>query len=225
MLTEIVLLALAYLIGSIPFGYLLVKHVFTAGEDVRTVGSGGTGATNVTRRAGTTAGLLTYVLDAVKGSAAVLLMRGMAPDNYLWIGGSVLAAILGHVFPVFLGFKGGKGVATGMGAFMVLAPVPVLASLGVWGIVVAVTRYVSLGSLVAAGGLPVLILLYYGWVEPSRHALSLFAIAVLGCAVVVSKHRDNFVRLLAGTENRLGGRVGAAESSKPASRKNGGPGP
>src|SRR5919199_698478 len=108
------LVVLAYLLGSIPFGYLLVKYVFTSGEDVRRVGSGGIGATNVTRRAGIKAGLLTYLFDVAKGTAAVMIMRLAAEGDYFWVGASAVAAIVGHVFPVFLRFRGGKGVATGV---------------------------------------------------------------------------------------------------------------
>src|SRR5262245_39889109 len=111
-------LILAYLLGSIPFGYLLVKYVFTSGEDVRKIGSGATGATNVTRRAGLKAGILTYLLDVLKGAAAVLLMQALTGGNYAWMGAAAVAAIAGHIFPVFLGFRGGKGVATGVGVYL-----------------------------------------------------------------------------------------------------------
>ena len=108
MLPKIIFVAIAYLLGSIPFGYLLVKYLFTSGEDVRQIGSGGIGATNVTRRAGRSAGLITYFLDVAKGVAAVLLMRLVANDDYAWIGAAAVAAIAGHIFPVFLGFRGGS---------------------------------------------------------------------------------------------------------------------
>src|SRR5215212_9087999 len=108
MLGKILFVIIAYLLGSIPFGYILVKYVFTSGEDVRQVGSGGIGATNVTRRAGIKAGLLTYVFDVAKGVAAVMLMRTVAEDDYTWIGAAAIAAIVGHIFPIFLKFKGGK---------------------------------------------------------------------------------------------------------------------
>src|SRR5437867_6795948 len=101
MLLKIIFVAIAYLLGSIPFGYLLVKYVFTSGEDVRQIGSGGIGATNVTRRAGRSAGLITYFLDVAKGAAAVMLMRLVAGDDYFWIGAAAIAAIIGHIYPVF----------------------------------------------------------------------------------------------------------------------------
>src|SRR6185295_8878983 len=132
MLSRIIFVAIAYLLGSIPFGYLLIKYVFTSGEDVRSVGSGGIGATNVTRRAGIKAGLLTYVLDVAKGAAAVMLMRLVAGDDYFWIGAAAIAAIAGHIFPIFLKFRGGKGVATGVGVYLALAPYSVLSTLVLW---------------------------------------------------------------------------------------------
>src|ERR1044071_9476612 len=142
MLPKILFVIIAYLLGSIPFGYLLVKYVFTSGEDVRKVGSGGIGATNVTRRAGMAAGLLTYVFDVAKGLVAVMLMRVVAVDNYAWIGAAAIAAIVGHILPIFLKFKGGKGVATGVGVYLALAPYAVLTTLLLWGIIVYLTRYV-----------------------------------------------------------------------------------
>ena len=142
---------LAYLLGSIPFGYLIVRA--GGGGDVRETGSGGTGATNVTRRAGKWAGVLTLLLDALKGAAAVLVARallaGGAGANW-WVAASALAVVGGHVFPVWLGFRGGKGVATGLGVFLVLAPLAVLCSLLAFAVIVWATRYVSLGSITAA---------------------------------------------------------------------------
>ena len=123
MAPKIIFVVIAYLLGSIPFGYLFVKYVFTSGEDVREIGSGGIGATNVTRRAGVKGGLLTYVFDVAKGVAAVMLMRIVADDDYFWIGAAAIAAIVGHIFPIFLGFRGGKGVATGVGVYLALGPV------------------------------------------------------------------------------------------------------
>src|SRR5438876_519389 len=146
--------AVAYLLGSIPFGYLLIKYVFTSGEDVRRIGSGGIGATNVSRRAGWRGGLLTYVFDVAKGAAAVLLMRQVESSDYVWIGAAAVAAIAGHIFPVFLKFKGGKGVATGVGVYLVLAPYAVLTTLGLWILIVYLWRYVSLGSILATAAVP-----------------------------------------------------------------------
>ena len=153
MLVEIIILTLAYLLGSIPFGYLLVKYVFTAGEDVRQVGSGGIGATNVTRRAGLKAGLLTYLLDVAKGYAAVALMDAVT-DDYRWIGAAAVAAIAGHILPVFLKFRGGKGVATGVGVYLYIAPLAVVTTLALWSLIVYLTRYVSLASIIATAAVP-----------------------------------------------------------------------
>jgi len=206
---------LAYLLGSIPFGYLLVKYVYTQGEDVRKIGSGATGATNVTRRAGLKAGLLTYLLDVAKGLAAVMLMKLVAQDDYAWIGIAAVAAIVGHIFPIFLGFRGGKGVATGVGVYLALAPYSVLTTLVLFTIIVWRTRYMSLGSIVATAAVPLWTLLFYGWLIPSPHLTAMVVIALAGCALIVAKHRENIGRLMRGTESKLGERVtGAAPTPR-----------
>jgi glycerol-3-phosphate acyltransferase PlsY len=189
---------LAYLIGSIPFGYLIVR--LRGGGDVRESGSGGTGATNVTRRAGRWAGLLTLALDCLKGTLVALLARrflaeGMGVD--WWVVAASLAAVVGHVFPVWLGFRGGKGVATGLGVFLGLAPLAVLCALPVFVLVVWLTRYVSLGSITAAALLPLFV-----WVTGGKQTPLLTA-AVLGGALIVLMHRANIGRLLSGTESKL----------------------
>lgn len=207
MLSRIIFVVVAYLLGSIPFGYLFVKYVFTSGEDVREIGSGGIGATNVTRRAGVKGGLLTYVFDVAKGVAAVMLMRMAADDDYFWIGAAAIAAIVGHIFPIFLGFRGGKGVATGVGVYLALAPYSVLTTLVLWAAIVYLTRYVSLGSIIATAAVPLWTLLYYGWLQPSPHLKALLIVAIAGCALIVATHHENINRLLHGTENKLGARV------------------
>jgi glycerol-3-phosphate acyltransferase PlsY len=207
MAVKCILVAIAYLLGSIPFGYLLIKYVFTSGEDVREIGSGGIGATNVTRRAGVKGGLLTYFFDVAKGVAAVMLMRMVAWDDYFWIGAAAVAAIVGHIFPIFLGFRGGKGVATGVGVYLALAPYSVLTSLVLWAIIVYFTRYVSLGSIIATAAIPIWTLLYYGLLQPSPHLKALVIIGIAGCALIVATHRENISRLLHGTENKIGMRV------------------
>lgn len=207
MLPKISMVAAAYLLGSIPFGYLLVKYVFTSGEDVRNVGSGGIGATNVTRRAGIKAGLLTYVFDVAKGVAAVMLMRLVAQDDYRWIGAAAVAAIVGHIFPVFLKFRGGKGVATGVGVYLALAPYSVLSTLVLWALVVYLTRYVSLASIIGTAAVPLWTLLYYGLIWPSPHLKALVVVAIAGCALIVAKHNENINRLIHGTESKVGQRV------------------
>jgi acyl phosphate:glycerol-3-phosphate acyltransferase len=207
MALKIIFVLIAYLLGSIPFGYLLVKYVFTSGEDVREIGSGGIGATNVTRRAGVKGGLLTYLFDVAKGVAAVMLMRLVANDDYFWIGAAAVAAIVGHIFPLFLGFRGGKGVATGVGVFLALAPVSVLTTLVLWAAIVYVTRYVSLGSIIATAAVPIWTLLYYGWLHPNPHLKAMMIVAIVGCALIVATHHENIKRLMQGTENKLGVRV------------------
>lgn len=207
MLPRIIFVAVAYLLGSIPFGYLLIKYVFTSGEDVRQIGSGGIGATNVTRRAGRTAGLITYFFDVAKGVAAVMLMKLVAGDDYLWIGAAAVAAIVGHIFPVFLGFRGGKGVATGVGVYLALAPYAVLTTLVLWALIVYFSRYVSLGSIIATAAVPFWTLLYYGLLQPSPHLKALVIIGIIGCALIVAKHHENINRLIHGTENKIGARV------------------
>ena len=207
MAPKIVFVIIAYLLGSIPFGYLLVKYVFTSGEDVRRIGSGGIGATNVTRRAGVKGGLLTYVLDVAKGVSAVLLMRLVAEDDYFWIGAAAVAAIVGHIFPIFLGFRGGKGVATGVGVYLALAPYSVLTTLVLWAAIVYFTRYVSLGSIVATAAVPLWTFLYYGLLQPHPHLKTLLIVAIAGCALIVATHHENISRLLHGTENKIGMRV------------------
>jgi acyl phosphate:glycerol-3-phosphate acyltransferase len=207
MAPKIIFVGIAYLLGSIPFGYLFVKYLFTSGEDVRDIGSGGIGATNVSRRAGLKGGLLTYVFDVAKGVAAVMLMRLVANDDYFWISAAAVAAIIGHIFPIFLGFRGGKGVATGVGVYLALAPYSVLTTLVLWGAIVYFTRYVSLGSIIATAAVPVWTLLYYGLLQPSPHLKALVIVAIAGCAMIVATHHENISRLMRGTENKIGARV------------------
>jgi glycerol-3-phosphate acyltransferase PlsY len=207
MALKIIFVFIAYLLGSIPFGYLFVKYLFTSGEDVREIGSGGIGATNVTRRAGVKGGLLTYFFDVAKGVAAVMLMRLVANDDYFWIGAAAVFAIVGHIFPVFLGFRGGKGVATGVGVYLALAPYSVLTTLVLWVAIVYFSRYVSLGSIIATAAVPLWTLLYYGLLQPSPHLRALVIVAIAGCALIVATHHENISRLMNGTENKIGARV------------------
>jgi glycerol-3-phosphate acyltransferase PlsY len=217
MLLRIGFVIIAYLLGSIPFGYLLIKYVFTAGEDVRRIGSGGIGATNVTRRAGIKGGLLTYVFDVVKGVAAVVLMRQIESENYFWIGAAAIAAIIGHCYPIFLRFKGGKGVATGVGVYLALAPYAVLTTLVLWALVVYFTRYVSLGSIIGTAAVPLWTWLYYGLLLPNSpqhaHLKALLLIALAGCAVIVARHHENIARLLQGKENKIGVRISSNDAA------------
>ena len=211
MLLRIAFVVIAYLLGSIPFGYLLVKYVFTSGEDVRRIGSGGIGATNVSRRAGWRGGLLTYAFDVAKGAAAVLLMQRVESADYLWVGAAAVAAIVGHVFPAFLKFRGGKGVATGVGVYLVIAPYAVLTTLVLWMLIVYRWRYVSLGSIVATAAVPLWTWLYYGLLLPNSpqhaHLLALIVVGLAGCALIIAKHHENISRLMAGRESKIGTRV------------------
>lgn len=196
-----VALLIAYFLGSIPFGYLIVK--WRAGKDVRGVGSGATGATNVTRAAGRGAGVATLALDALKGYGAVAVARALTGDDGVsWVvAGAGVMAVIGHIFPVWLGFKAGKGVATGLGVFAAIAPMAVLLSGMVFILVLVLTRYVSLGSILAAGSAPLWAWLWYrGDPDLERMLVALSVSAV----VIIAKHHENIRRLLAGTENRFG---------------------
>ncbi len=194
-------LATAYLLGSIPFGYLLVR--FLRQEDVRAVGSGNIGATNVARAGGTTLGLLTLLCDVLKGYLSVFIAIRVAPP--VAHGPSALAitaavtAVIGHIFPIWLRFRGGKGVATALGVFLSLVPMVALASFGVFAVIVLLTRYVSLGSILAAASIPLLAFLLQ---HPHSPALFL-GLSIIALLTIV-KHHANIVRLLHGTENRLG---------------------
>jgi glycerol-3-phosphate acyltransferase PlsY len=196
-------LVVSYLLGSIPVGYLIVSA--TTGSDVRQTGSGGTGATNVSRRAGTGAGVVTLILDALKGAAAVLIASIFftGVDSAWWIGAAGLIAILGHIFPIWLGFRGGKGVATGVGVFAVLTPFAVFCSAVAFVGIFTVTRYVSLASITAALMMPVFVLIY-GLFEPGLDMIPNLVIALLGAILIVLAHSANIGRLLSGTESKFG---------------------
>jgi glycerol-3-phosphate acyltransferase PlsY len=193
-LRPLLVVIIAYLSGSIPFGYLIVRKKL--GADIRESGSGGTGATNVSRRAGKSAGIVTLVLDAMKGSVAVLLAKTFAPDVDWLIAAAAIAAIVGHMFPVWLGFRGGKGVATGVGIFLMLAPVAVLCAGIIFVIIVALTRYVSLGSIVAAATIPLFV-----WLQADSRPL--LTAALVGALLIVFAHRGNIARLARGTESKI----------------------
>ena len=199
---HVAVVSLAYLLGSIPFGYLLVR--LRGGGDVRETGSGGTGATNVTRRAGKGVGLLTLLLDALKGAAAVLVARSvLGADSGWWVCAAASAAVLGHVFPVWLRFRGGKGVATGLGVFLVLAPLATACALAVFVAVVGVWRFVSLGSIVAAAVLPLAVWAPGAAGVGERAAAPVLAVAAAGAALIIFMHRANIGRLFRGEESRL----------------------
>jgi len=189
----------AYLLGSIPFGYLIVK--VREGRDIRASGSGNIGATNVARTAGPVAGVVTLLLDLAKGYLAVWLAAKFSGGclNCMMVG--AVAVVLGHMFPVWLKFKGGKGVATGVGAFVLICWPAVAGALVVWIVVVGIWRYVSLGSIIAAASLP---LLTYRLYEPlGAPPLEVSIGTTLLAAMIIVKHKENIGRLVRGTENRL----------------------
>jgi len=184
----------SYLLGSIPFGYLLVR-IFR-GEDVRKTGSGNIGATNVSRTS-PALGAATLLLDAAKGFAAVALARHLHAGDSLFMATAALFAIAGHMFPVWLGWHGGKGVATALGAFLCLAPRPVLIMVTVFIVVVAVSRYISLGSIVAALCFPVLVMAI------EHYSYGPMLLTVAACALIVARHHENIRRLVQGNENKF----------------------
>ncbi|HUJ39582.1 MAG TPA: glycerol-3-phosphate 1-O-acyltransferase PlsY [Candidatus Acidoferrales bacterium] len=190
-----------YLLGSIPFGYLVVR--VTKGKDVRAAGSGNIGATNVNRVAGAGAGIVTLLLDVAKGYAAVWLAQRVSGGEVAWMAAAGLGAVVGHLFPVWLRFRGGKGVATAVGVFVPLCWMAVAAAAVVWLVVVSIWRYVSLASVVAAAVLPVCTYLLY--VPGTHHAppVSVSLATALVSILIIVKHRENVRRLLAGSENRL----------------------
>ena len=201
--TLLIIAVVSYLLGSIPFGYLLVR-IFR-GEDVRQSGSGNIGATNVSRKS-PVLGVITLLLDALKGAMAVVLSYVVADHmiagapTYEQLALGALFAVAGHIFPVWLKFRGGKGVATGLGAFVLLAPKAVLISAGIFVLIVLIFRYVSLGSIIAVALFP-LAVWQVGQFGVDSHGLALISIA---CLLIVARHHTNIRRLLAGTENRIG---------------------
>ena len=215
MQTYIIVAIIAYLLGSIPFGYILVR-LFKK-QDVRTIGSGNIGATNVVRSGAKGLGIATLILDAAKGYAAVALAKvliyrvppvGLHLDTTAaWLDAAFWAAalaavfaILGHMYPVWLKFRGGKGVATGVGVFLALAPAAVGLVLLIFIVIVWFSRYVSLGSIIATAAFPILAWLLY---HNSRSPI-VFLAAAIGALLIIARHHQNIRRLLAGTENRLG---------------------
>ena len=190
---------LAYFLGSIPFGLLLTR-AFGRG-DVRKVGSGNIGATNVARAAGMLAGIFTLVLDVAKGAGAVLLAEKLSNGSATWMMVAAFAVLVGHCFPVWLKFKGGKGVATAAGIFLVLSPLACLAAVVLFILVVVFWKYVSLGSVSAAAAMPLLI--YFLWAP--RHAPPpVITIGTLAVSLLITyKHRGNLQRLVERTEPRF----------------------
>jgi len=211
------LVVLAYLVGSIPFSFLLVKLV--AGKDVREFGSRNVGATNAARTAGRAVGIVALLLDIAKGYGAVALGRwlvarpewpftpGVLPwqSREMWIALAGLIAVLGHMYPLWLRFHGGKGVATATGVFLALSPVVVAAAILVFAIVLLLFRYVSLASIVSAASIP-LFFRYLAHEAPFWHIVVSIAIAI----AVIVKHHSNIARIVDGTERKLGQKKGSS---------------
>jgi glycerol-3-phosphate acyltransferase PlsY len=191
-LNELILTAVAYIVGSIPTGLLLAR---ASGVDIRATGSGNIGATNVYRTLGRTVGIATLLGDCLKGLVPVLVARKLGFADP-WVAAVGLAAFLGHVYTIFLGFKGGKGVATALGVFLGVSPLSVLGALALFIGIVATTRYISLGSIIAAAAMP----LFVAAVE--RRPL-LVGMTLVIAVIVIVKHRENIRRLREGTENRF----------------------
>ncbi|HSP70137.1 MAG TPA: glycerol-3-phosphate 1-O-acyltransferase PlsY [Bryobacteraceae bacterium] len=183
---------IAYLLGAIPFGYLLTR--LTTGKDVRSEGSGNIGATNVLRAAGRGAGVATLVLDMAKGYAAVWIAGMLTDGSPGGMADAAVAVVLGHAFPIFLGFKGGKAVATFTGAFLYLTPIPALAGIIVFVITVVVTRYISAASILAAATFP------FGLWLISHPIVNELLAALIAAAIVVYRHKENMGRMRAGKE-------------------------
>ncbi|BBA69050.1 Glycerol-3-phosphate acyltransferase [Geobacter sulfurreducens] len=191
-LNELILTTVAYIVGSIPTGLLLAR---ASGVDIRATGSGNIGATNVYRTLGRTVGIATLLGDCLKGLVPVLVARKLGFADP-WVAAVGLAAFLGHVYTIFLGFKGGKGVATALGVFLGVSPLSVLGALALFIGIVAATRYISLGSIIAAAAMPFLV------AAVERRPL-LVGMTLVIAVIVIAKHRENIRRLREGTENRF----------------------
>jgi glycerol-3-phosphate acyltransferase PlsY len=198
-ITVILIAFAAYLLGSIPFGLLLAK--LFSGGDVRKAGSGNIGATNVMRVAGPLAGILTLVFDTAKGAAAVWLAGRVTNESATWMMVAGFVVLLGHCFPVWLKFKGGKGVATALGVFLALCPLAAVSALLLFLICVAYWRYVSLGSVAAAAAMPLLI--YFLWAPHHAPPIIIDVGTLAITLLVIYKHDGNLQRLVEGTEPRF----------------------
>lgn len=193
MIIKILYVLAAYLCGAIPFAYIFSK--LFAGVDIRTVGSGNPGATNVFRAVGKKAGIITFIFDALKGFLPVFFAACIDPSFYYALI-IAFAAMLGHMFTVFLRFKGGKGIATGLGIFLALIPVPALIALAVFIIVLLLTGYVAVASILATIAIPVIaLILNYSW--------EAIIFSLIMAIIVIYKHRSNIKRLINGTEHKF----------------------
>jgi acyl phosphate:glycerol-3-phosphate acyltransferase len=201
---SLAIIALAYLLGSVPTGYLLVK--LFRHEDIRAIGSGNIGATNVLRSGGKGLGAATFALDVLKGAAAVwlgALLASILLPSLPFRDAQALAAVsavVGHMFPVWLHFRGGKGVATGFGVFLVAAPLAALSSIALFTLILLLTRYVSLASILGAASFPMFAWLLVRGDKPAPYIAAQVIVALL----IILKHHQNIRRLTTGTENRFG---------------------
>ncbi|HEY2120961.1 MAG TPA: glycerol-3-phosphate 1-O-acyltransferase PlsY [Candidatus Acidoferrum sp.] len=199
-LTLLLLVVIAYFLGSIPFG-LIFGRVF-AKKDIREVGSGNIGATNVTRVAGPLPGILTLLFDAAKGALAVMIAARFTNHNATAMMLAAIAALIGHCYPIWLRFKGGKGIATGLGVFTALSPFAGLTALAVFIIVTLTWRYASLGSIAAAAAMPLFVYLF--WAPGHAPPLVITFGTLFATGLVIFKHDANLQRLIEGTEPRFG---------------------
>lgn len=186
----------SYLLGSIPFGYILIR-IFH-GQDIRETGSGNIGATNVSRTS-PILGLVTLLLDSLKGIAAVAITRSLWPEQTVLLGVAAVAAIFGHIFPVWLRFRGGKGVATGLGSFVLIVPKIILLMIGVFAVIFLAFRYVSLASIIALALFPVFV-----WIlQPNPAIRGMIGFMAAASLLIIARHHENIRRLLAHTEPRF----------------------
>lgn len=210
-MTEFAVLLGCYLVGAAPFGLIVGK--ITRGIDIRQFGSGNIGASNVLRTLGKGPALLVFVLDTAKGLAAVLACRAVFGDSGAdawWVVAGALASVLGHSFSVFLGFRGGKGVATSLGVIIGLNWVIASCALAIWIVLVAVTRYISIASMIAAVSVPVQMVFWKQMNVPTAFQV----LAGVAAALILIRHRSNIVRLVSGTEPRIGSKVPATGSDE-----------
>lgn len=203
-MNTILALLIAYLLGSVSFGFLAGKYL--KGIDIRQFGSGSSGTTNILRTLGTGPAIVVLILDAAKGLAAVRIASTLTGDPLIMLLAGA-AVVAGHNWPVFFNFRGGRGVATTIGVFLGLAPIVILIATAIGITLIALTRYVSLGSMVGGIAIPILLVIFR---EPPAYVF----LGVILAALAVWRHRQNISRLLAGTENKIGARVKLSEESK-----------
>jgi len=201
MLSFLLTAAYSYLLGSIPFGYILI--LIFRGQDVRQTGSGNIGATNVSRTS-PLLGVITLLLDALKGAAAVLTTRTLFPGQIVLQGVAAFMVIAGHMLPVWLKFRGGKGVATGLGSFLVLVPKTILVMLGIFVAIFLAFRYISLASILSVALFPVVVWVLHPYAEP----VQMLPFMVASSLLIIARHHQNIRRLLAHTEPRFQWRRG-----------------